>query len=197
MNIQFDDNITQPQAQGIILLLTALYPELNNLAPTSQPVSYPVPTTEAQAIFGVAIPTQATPNDAPTQPTPSAGPTPINEPSTRKRRTKAEIAAATGAADADEAQAKAQAALDAGTSVAEATKAQPTADPQTEPTPTPATSPTPITKEELTSLANGFIQRHSMEDAFAAINAFGCSRINEAMALPPEKLAALAEKLRG
>jgi hypothetical protein len=180
MNIQFDSNISQSEAQGIILLLQSLFPSLNNSQPVNSaqtqlsdpaPAPTPAPATEAlqQTETRTGGPTLV-----------QSDPTAATELTTRKRRTKAEIAA-------DEAQAKAQAALDAGTPIAEAPEAQPATEPTI----------TPITKEELTSLANGFIQRHSMEDAFAAINAFGCSRINEAMALPPEKLAALAEKLRG
>jgi hypothetical protein len=169
MNIQFDSNISQSEAQGIILLLQSLFPSLNN----SQPVNSP------QAHLPDPAPAEQTTH---TQSGPSLVQPESETSSKRTRRTKAQI-------EADEAAAKQ--ANGAGPA------AEPTLQTAIESTTEPGPTITPITKEELTSLANGFIQRHSMEDAFAAINAFGCSRINEAMALPPEKLAALAEKLRG
>ena len=205
MNIQFDDNITQPQAQGIILLLTSLFPALNN----SQPVSHPVPTTEAQAIGGVPIPTPSAPPVAADrgyssgdeynprlavgkdyeeairkEQTTAPGPTPVqSEPTTRKRRTKAEIAA-------DEAQAKAQAALSAGVPVAEVSTPTPTT---AEPTPAPTK---PIDAEALRGLVNTYIAAHSMEAALALLQEFKCNRINEAMTLEPAKLSALVARLQ-
>jgi len=206
MNIQFDDNITQPQAQGIILLLTSLFPALNN----SQPVSHPVPTTEAQAIGGVPIPTPSAPPVAADrgyssgdeynprlavgkdyeeairkeQTITAPGPTLVqSEPTTRKRRTKAEIAA-------DEAQAKAQAALSAGVPVAEVSTPTPTT---AEPTPAPTK---PIDAEALRGLVNTYIAAHSMEAALELLREFNCSRINEARALEPAKLSALVARLQ-
>ena len=206
MNIQFDDNITQPQAQGIILLLTSLFPALNN----SQPVSHPVPTTEAQAIGGVPIPTPSAPPVAADrgyssgdeynprlavgkdyeeairkeQTITAPGPTLVqSEPTTRKRRTKAEIAA-------DEAQAKAQAALSAGVPVAEVSTPTPTT---AEPTPAPTK---PIDAEALRGLVNTYIAAHSMEAALELLREFNCSRINEASALEPAKLSALVARLQ-
>ena len=176
MIIQFDENVTQPQAQGIILLLQSLYPTIVSSHPVNSLTPAASPRNEEEAIFGTT--TQTPPSDAPT---------PINDQPKRTRRTKAEIAAATGAADADEAAAK-----QASTPAAEVTL-QTAIESTTEPQPTAK----PITKEELTALVNGYISRHSMEDAIATLRDFGCSRINEALAMDPAKLADLAEKLRG
>ena len=218
MNIQFDNNITQPQAQGIILLLQSLFPALN--LNNSQPVNYPIPTTEAQAIGGVApIPIQATPADAPI---PAAGPGPVSAEAlqqtkertggptlvqsqpdaptltTRKRRTKAEIAA-------DEAQAKAQAALAAGVPVAEVpapapAPAHPVPTTQ-EPTPTKPTTSIPANEQErkalLTDLFNKYIAGHSFEAALDLLREFNCSRINDAVTtLDVAKMAALVARLQ-
>ena len=214
MNIQFDDNITQPQAQGIVLLLHALFPALN--LSNSQPVNYPIPTTEAQAIGGVApIPIQATPADAPIPaagPGSETGPGPVSaealqqtetrtggptlvqsEPTTRKRRTKAEIAA-------DEAKAQAASAepVKGSLNVSEA------GDVETS-TPTPAppkpTASIPANEQErkamLTDLFNKYIAGHSFEAALELLREFNCSRINEVVTtLDAAKTAALVARLQ-
>ena len=198
MNIQFEtDSLTSRSAQGLILLLQSLFPALNN----SQPVNYPIPASEEQAIFGVPI--QATPADAPKQsesagialvPDTTAGPGPAApaEPTTRKRRTKAEIAAATGAADADEAQAKAQA-------QAQASPGDPAAANEAQSTSAPGTGlaspPKSVSKEEINGLFNSYIQRNSFEDAVAVLDAFGCSRLSDVAALEPLKLKDLVARL--
>jgi len=164
MNIQFDSSISQPEAQGIILLLQSLFP--------STAASTPVNSLTPQL------------SDPPL--TLSAGPTlvqseaPATDQPKRTRRTKAEIAA-------DEAAAKSAADTSLGATQAEVTAQREAM--------TTATEAKPITKEELTALVNGYISRHSMEDAIATLRDFGCSRINEALAMDPAKLADLAGKL--
>ena len=174
MQINLDTaNLKQHEAQGIILLLSALFPALN-----SQPVSNSNPTTEEQAIFGTPIPAAApitlqTAIDSTSDP----APTPINEPATRKRRTKAEIAA-------DEAAKQATSAESA--SAAAPAEAQAS---------TPTTSK-PIDADTLRGLLNAYIAAHSMEEAIAILQAFGCNRVTEALALDPAKLAELAGRLQ-
>ena len=175
MHIQFETStLTPDETLGLIAFLETLLPvnEQYNQAVPGPHIPAPSPTTEKQAIFGV--PVQATPTDAPT---PSAEPTPIDEAPKRKRRTKAEI-------EADEAAA----------AKAAAAPAEPTLQTAIEST---TESPKPITKEILTELTNGYIARHSMEEALAILKTTGCQRLSEAMAMEPAKLAELAEKLRG
>jgi hypothetical protein len=157
MNIQFDDNINQKQAQGIILLLTSLFPALNNsqpLSPSASQLSDPAPAPSATA--GPTLVPESTPE------------------ATRKRRTKAEIAA-------DEAAAK--------------QTANPTESIESQPTGT--AKPTTVSADELRTLLNTYIAAHSMEEAIAILQAFGCGRVTEALALEPAKLNELAAKLRG
>ena len=105
---------------------------------------------------------------------------------TRRRRTKEQIAADEAAkqtlVEAAEGSLNASEAGDVGTVVK-----------------TPATPTTvgPITADELRALLNGYIARHSMEDAIGQLKTFGCNRVTEALALEPTKLNALAEALRG
>jgi hypothetical protein len=182
MQISFDSEISKSEAQGIILLLQSLYPALG--APISQPVNslalQPSDRTPAEQTNLV----QAT----------TSGPTLVpsdSEAPRRTRRTKAEI-------EADEAAAK-QVATQAVTQAAEPgpVSVGPTLQTAIDATTEAPPAAKPITKEELTALANGFIQRHSMEDAFALLQSYGCGRINEVLALPTDKLNELAEKLRG
>jgi hypothetical protein len=46
-------------------------------------------------------------------------------------------------------------------------------------------------------LLNGYIAKHSMEEAIGQLKTFGCNRVTEALALKPAMLSALAEALRG
>ncbi len=202
MNIQFDDNITPKQAQGIILLLQSLFPALN--PNNSQPVNYPIPTAtatatatsgptltiEQQAIAGVPIPTQATPADTGSAvadaPIPAGAPTPIDQPAAKRtRRTKAQI-------EADEAAAKAQATTLAGPGPVSAPTLQTAIESTAEPVPTPSK---PVTGDDLRTLLNAFIAKHSMEDALALLQEFKCNRVSEALSLEPATLAKLVEKL--
>jgi hypothetical protein len=54
-----------------------------------------------------------------------------------------------------------------------------------------------VSADELRSLLNGYIAKHSMEEAIGQLKAFGCNRVTEALALEPVKLNALAEALCG
>jgi hypothetical protein len=61
----------------------------------------------------------------------------------------------------------------------------------------PASAPKPISAEELRSLLNAFISKHSMEEAIEKLRSFGCNRVTEALALEPAKLNELAAVLNG
>jgi hypothetical protein len=54
-----------------------------------------------------------------------------------------------------------------------------------------------VSADELSALLNGYIAKHSMEEAIGQLKNFGCNRVTEALALEPVKLKALAEALRG
>lgn len=105
---------------------------------------------------------------------------------TRKRRTKAEIAA-------DEAAAQAKASTGPAEVKQVASEATPAPTATTEPTQTTK----PIDADTLRSLLNSHIQKHSMEETIAILQSFGCNRVTEALALEPTKLAELASKLDG
>jgi hypothetical protein len=101
----------------------------------------------------------------------------IEQPAKRHRRTKAEI-------EADEAAAKQASAV----------------------TDVPASTAAPETKtveieivdaDKLRFLLNGYIAKHSMEEAIGQLQTFGCNRVTEALALDPVKLNDLAGALRG
>jgi hypothetical protein len=195
MNIQFDSHISQSEAQGVILLLTALYPSLASQPATAHSPVSQLSISEPALVAASTVPGQTL--------VPDAAPA---EPARRGRRSKAEIAADTGSAAADEAQAKAQAALAASVPV---TQVQPDPTPASTPAPTadaaaPAstqstgavsTTAKPITKEELTALLNGHIQRHSFEAAVAVLKDFNCSRVSDAVALEPAMQAKLVAAL--
>ena len=174
MIIQFDENVTQPQAQGIILLLQSLYPTLNNSQPVNSLALRPSDTTPAEQ----TNPVQAT----------TSGPTLVpsdSEAPRRTRRTKAQI-------EADEAAAKAQATTLAGPGPVSAPTLQTAIESTAEPVPTPSK---PVTGDDLRTLLNAFIAKHSMEDALALLQEFKCNRVSEALSLEPATLAKLVEKL--
>jgi hypothetical protein len=54
-----------------------------------------------------------------------------------------------------------------------------------------------VSADELRSLLNGYIAKHSMEDAIGKLKAFNCNRVTEALSLPVDQLSQLAEALRG
>ena len=182
MNIQFDENISQNQAQGIILLLTTLFPTMNN----SQPVSHstaPAPTLQT-AIESTTDLQQQTE-------TRSGGPELVilpEQPSTRKRRTKEQIAMDEAAKQAP------MEAVRGSLNVSEAGDVEVAAKVPATPT---ETSAKPITADELRASLNAYIAKHSMEEAIAILKSFGCGRVSEALALDPAKLAELAGQLNG
>ena len=94
MNIQFETSqIGQTEAQGLILLLSSLFPTATaGLVPNGLTLQPPPPKNEEEAIFGVPI--QAEPA-APTAA--HAQPEPTSESPKRTRRTKAEMEAAANA----------------------------------------------------------------------------------------------------
>jgi hypothetical protein len=239
MQINFDtEQIQKNEAQGIILLLSALFPALN-----SQPVSNsnPTPTTEEQAIFGTPIPAapshmaiigagmeRAEVEAAGLALIQSGASTPsTTEPTSTKRtrRTKAQIEAdevaakqASGVAPASPAlysststqaapadPTPASAAPSAGASGTTQSATAPTSTvlaPEvrtigTGPTPLRVLAPTKIDADTLRALLNAHIAKHSMEEAIAILQAFGCNRVTEALALDPAKLAELAGRLDG
>ena len=207
MNIHFETSqIGQAEAQGLISLLSSLFPTATAGPAPKGPVPQPLailPANEEQAIFGVSVQAEpAAPNSAPA-PVSIIHLTP--EATRRTRRTKAEIAADEAAA------AKAAQGLTTQTAPTPSTQATP-ADPTNasavpnaaasgttqSATAQPSTAPAkPVDAETLRSLLNGYIARHSMEDAISQLKAFGCNRVTEALSLEPEKLNQLAEALRG
>jgi len=179
MNIQFDtDTLTLAEAQGLTSLVASLFPKLSVSAPG--PVSGPVtsialvPATApaAQPEAQPVQPSQPTPPEAPAQPASAA--VVAEQPAKRHRRTKAEI-------EADEA----------------AAKQAPVTEAPAAPTTTAAADAKPIDADDLRFLLNGYIAKHSMEEAIGQLQAFGCNRVTEALALDPAKLNSLAEVLRG
>jgi len=54
-----------------------------------------------------------------------------------------------------------------------------------------------VSADDLRALLNGFIARHSMEEAIGKLRAFGCNRVSEALTLEPSKLSELAADLNG
>ena len=198
MNIQFETSqIGQAEAQGLVSLLSSLFPTATaGLVPnglTSQP---PAPKNEEESIFGTpiritpasSVPVQAEPA-APTSPSAPAQPEPTPITSKRTRRTKAEMEAAKAqAAPADPTPASA-----VQTAAASVTTQSVTAPTATVLAPEVRT----VSADELRSLLNGYIAKHSMGEAIGQLKAFGCNRVTEALALEPVKLKALAEALCG
>lgn len=180
MNVQFDTSaLTKVEAQGIIVLLTTLFP-----ISSSQPVR-----------SSPAVPSAAQPDPTPA-PTPSTGPVLVppavqsssDQPTaTRHRRTKAEMAAAKDA-PADPTQGSAVEAAAASGTTGPATASSATA---------PAGEAKPISADDLRSLLNSYIKKHGMDEAIAQLKRFGCNRVTEALALDPVKLNELAAALNG
>ena len=199
MNINFNTNdIGHAEVRGLIALLSSLIADA--YPPTTQPVplSRPTPTTEEQAIAGVSIETaQAAAVPQPEPPVPEPAQTTV----TRHRRTKAQIAAdaanaAAGGTPTDPTPAGSNG-LAAG-SDALAAAASGTAQSATAATSTaPASVLKPVSAEELRSLLNAFISKHSMEEAIEKLRSFGCNRVTEALALEPAKLNELVAVLNG
>lgn len=192
MNIHIDTAcLSAGEANSVIAFLHAWLAQSGQAQITSVPIStvtsvavshpplVPAPKSEEQAIFGV--PTAAQPAQPETT-------EPIAETTRRTRRTKAEMEAA-----------RAAAAAPASVSVAPAaTQAAAASTPEVS-TPAPVSNGAaePITAEKLRALLNGYIARHSMEDAIGQLKSFGCNRVTEALALESAKLSGLAAALLG
>ena len=194
MQINFDTSNSGPQeGLALIALLMALYPNsgqlTGNLTPQQTPPA-PSPKNEEQAIVGVPdASTDPNPGPAPTTSAPAPTPTPINEPAKRTRRTKAEIAADEAAKN-----------VPAASAVAEAERVAQEGHPEEAEVilkESAATPVKPITADELRTLLNAYIAKHSMEDAIGQLKAYGCNRVSEALTLVPAELNGLAEALRG
>ena len=191
MNITFDTaSLRAIEARAIISLLSSLFP--NNSQSQSQPAPFsrPTPTTEEQAIAGVSIETAqaaAVPQPQPPAPEPAQA-------TTRRRRTKAEMAAdalleKTGHAPVPTPAVASGAEPQATVESAKTTVASPSVN--------SVSAPKPISAEDLRSLLNAFISKHSMEEAIEKLRSFGCNRVTEALALDPAKLNELAAVLNG
>ena len=175
MNIQFDSaSLTKTEAQGLIVLLSALYSgqiETHTAAPVPAPTNI-----HEQLKAGV--------DQTPAEPVPAGLVLvePVTGPAVKRtRRTKAQIAADEAArtptvgdqlAAAEAARkATAEAAVNGAAEV--------------------------VSENELRSLLNGYIQKHSMEEAIEKMRAFDCNRVTEAMALDAGKLHELVAALHG
>ena len=152
----------------------------------SQPVSHstaPAPTLQTAIEFTTDLQQQTE--------TRSGGPELVvqpEQPSTRKRRTKEQIAM-------DEAAKQAPAPTSASVVTAEPSPAVESA--KTTDASLSAGTTKPITADELRASLNAYIAKHSMEEAIAILKSFGCGRVSEALALDPAKLAELAGQLNG
>jgi phage-related tail fiber protein len=201
MNINFNTNdIGHAEVRGLMALLSALFPNTNiHITGVNAALAQsPIPTTEEQAIAGVPIETaQAAAASQPEPPAPQSEQPTV----TRHRRTKAQIAAdaanaADGGTSTDPTPAGSSglaAGSDAPYVVASGTAQAATAATST----APASALKPISAEELRSLLNAFISKHSMEEAIEKLRSFGCNRVTEALALEPAKLNELAAVLNG
>ena len=165
MNIQFDSaSLTKTEALALTAFLSVLHGQAQQ----------PTPTTLHEQL------------KASVEQTPS-GPVlvePATEPTGRKRRTKAEIAA-------DEAAKQQQPPTVGDQLAAEEATRKAARDAQA------ANGSTKIDADQLRGLLNGYIARHSMEDAIEKLRAFGCNRVTEALALESDKLSQLAATLNG
>ena len=179
MNVQFDTSaLTKVEAQGIIVLLTTLFPIFSFQPVSSSPAvpsaaqPDPIPTAAAGPVL---VPPTAQTTDQPT--------------TTRHRRTKAEMAAdallaKTGHAPAAEAEAQ-RVAEEGHPEEAEAILQEAGV----------AVTAKPISADDLRSLLNSYIKKHGMDEAIAQLKRFGCNRVTEALALDPVKLNELASAL--
>ena len=199
MNIHFDtEALTSREARGLAALLANLFPSTSAAPVQSTTAAQPAPST-SQATGIDAVIAQDTEDQAmqydpkayseaePTPATTESTPATTEQPAPRRRRTKAEMAAdeAKRASSADPTQGSGVPAV-----AASGTTQPAIATPNT-------ASAKPVTAEELRALLNGYISRHSMEEAIAKLREFGCNRVTEALALEPEKLNQLVAVLNG
>lgn len=196
-DINFDTTSTNKRdGQALIALLSVLCGRTDSNLPA------PAPKNEQEAIFGVPLQSEpvtavtAVSDNLPTGPTlVQSDPVPTAETTTRKRRTKAEMAAdAAAQADrppttGDQLMAAEAARKAAAAEAAQATTATPAAQ--------AVNGAAKLSADELRALLNGYIARHSMEEAIEKLRAFGCNRVTEALALEAVKLNELAATLNG
>ncbi|HUD74474.1 MAG TPA: hypothetical protein VMQ76_05325 [Terracidiphilus sp.] len=173
------------EAQAVIALLSVLFPQpgqphipqgiYDGPAVESSPVSAPI--TSVAAVTAVAP-----------QPEPSP------EPARRGRRTKAQIEADAAAA-ANPTQAAAAGAEPQATT--ESVKTTAADKGSADVSPSGATNGTlkVVSADELRTLLNTYIQKHSMEEAITVLKNFNCNRVTEALSLDPAKLNELAGQL--
>lgn len=196
MNIQFDTaSLSHTEAQAIITFLYALHGQNLPSAPK------PAPTLATAANFHdfydqlkASLATDPGPvvvesASGPVLVEPKApGPATEAEPTKRVRRTKEQIAADEAAAAAAKQVAESAVA-----------GAVPQATPAVEASATQQVNGVlkTISAEELRALLNGYIARHSMEEAIERLKSFGCNRVTEALALESAKLNELAAILNG
>ena len=181
MQINFDtSSIGQAEAQGLIALLSNLFPPSGQPSlPPQSASSLPPPTPVAL----VPMENNLTQAPEPTDPT-SQAPEPTA--TGRRRRTKAEMAA----------DALLEKAGHATTTAATTTAATTEPEPSELPPATQAQAQA-VSADELRALLNGYIAKHSMEAAIAVLKSFNCNRVTEALSLPADQLSQLAEALRG
>jgi hypothetical protein len=184
MNFNFDTtSLNRTEAQAVIALLNTLFPVSGQVQ--LQPVSQPsMPRTEEQAIFGVPVETAR----AAAMPKPEL---PASEPAqitTRRRRTKAEMAADALLQQSGHLPAVPTSAVAPGVGPQATAESVKTTDAK-------SSDGKAISADEFRSLLNNFIQKHTMEDAIAKLREFGCSRVTEALNLEAGKLHELAVAL--
>jgi hypothetical protein len=196
MNFNFDTaSMTSREARGLAALLSVLFPDSAPVNTAAPEISNSAASPSHMAIIGAGM-DRAEVEAVGMTLISGAGPTSTPEQAStgRKRRTKAEIAA-----DADEAAAK-QAVTGTTSDPTPASTSAPGADAE-KPVSTQlngaagTTAVKPVSADELRALLNAYIQKHSMEDAIARLQEFGCNRVTEALALAPEKLNGLAKVL--
>lgn len=204
MNIHIDTSSLSPaQAHGLIALLSTLFPQPGQTQAHTSSYSSSVLTQmpaivpDEPAMAAEPAPMQElTPRQPEAQPADQAPPQAV----TRHRRTKAQIAADEAAKPAGGAENPTQgsAAPDA---VASGTTQSVTAETSTAPAASASQIDTPsaktVTADGLRALLNGYISRHSMDDAIKILKSFNCNRVTEALSLEAAKLHELATVLNG
>lgn len=170
MNIQFDTNSTNAvEVRGLIALLSALFPSVNGHAQSDAPSTLTERLKASLALEDTQAP-------GPVLVEPSIQLSAVTEATKRTRRTKEQIAA-------DEA-------------AKQTSQAAPAAEVPVATQQVNGVLKT-ISADELRALLNGYIARHSMEEAIDKLKSFGCNRVTEALALESAKLNELAATLNG
>jgi len=186
MNFNFDTASMNPtEAQAVIALLSVLFPQpvkssQFSAAPT---LAEAIIAADGDSPFIVAAVTAAAP-----QPEPSP------EPVRRGRRTKAQIEADAAAA-ANPTQAAAAGAEPQATTESAKTTAADKGSAGASPSVATNGAIKVVSADELRTLLNAYIQKHSMEEAITVLKTFNCNRVTEALSLDPAKLNELAGQL--